>query len=420
MRHVGACGGKTGVGCRRRVEAMRATTCVACGLAVSVLAVGAAKASAAPAAGAGHFDVTPIALPGAPADGVALDYLAIDRARHRLWVPAGGTGNAVVVDTNTQKVDRIENFPTAEVERRGTKRQVGLSSATIGDGFVYLGNRADSSVCAVDATSLARAGCVTLPSSPDGVAFVARTKEVWVTMPRVQTIQILDVSQPSAPKLSASIKLDGDPEGYAVDDARGAFYTNLEDKDRTLRIDLSTRKVMATWMPSCGEDGPRGLAIEPSGRFLMVACTQHVEVLATAKDGRILSKLDAGAGVDNLDFLPGPRLLYAAAGGAGTLTIAADAAGLRYILFPRSFRLVLRSHLKANPKNRYLFESRRCTPFTPRRVQQIVQGYRDRGRVHVVGTGHEQLRGGQAARLRSTGSPLAPPAPRAGNRAETL
>jgi len=50
----------------------------------------------------------------------------------------------------------------------------------------------------------------------------------------------------------------------------------------------------------------------------------------------------------------------------------------RYILFPESFRLVLRSHLQANPKNRYLFESQRCTPFTPRRVQQIVQGYRDR------------------------------------------
>jgi site-specific recombinase XerD len=50
----------------------------------------------------------------------------------------------------------------------------------------------------------------------------------------------------------------------------------------------------------------------------------------------------------------------------------------RYILYPESFRLVLRSHLEANPKNRYLFESQRCTPFTPRRVQQIVQGYRDR------------------------------------------
>jgi site-specific recombinase XerD len=49
----------------------------------------------------------------------------------------------------------------------------------------------------------------------------------------------------------------------------------------------------------------------------------------------------------------------------------------RYILFPKSFRLVLRSHLKANPRNRYLFESQRCAPFTPRRVQQVVQHYRD-------------------------------------------
>jgi integrase/recombinase XerD len=50
----------------------------------------------------------------------------------------------------------------------------------------------------------------------------------------------------------------------------------------------------------------------------------------------------------------------------------------RYILFPEGFCLVLRAHLQANPQNRYLFESRHCTPFTPRRVQQIVREYRDR------------------------------------------
>ena len=48
----------------------------------------------------------------------------------------------------------------------------------------------------------------------------------------------------------------------------------------------------------------------------------------------------------------------------------------RYILFPAGFRLVLKSHLRANPQNRYLFETRRYGPFTPRRVQQIVQKYR--------------------------------------------
>ena len=49
----------------------------------------------------------------------------------------------------------------------------------------------------------------------------------------------------------------------------------------------------------------------------------------------------------------------------------------RYILFPASFRLVLKSHLRASPRNRYLFETRRCGPFTPRRIQQIVQEYRE-------------------------------------------
>jgi DNA-binding beta-propeller fold protein YncE len=266
--------------------------------------------------------VTAIPLPGAPADGLFLDYLAADRGRHRIWVPAGGTGNTVVIDTKTDELRRVENFPTTEVERRGQKRKIGPTAATVGDGYVYVGDRADSSVCAVDAATLERGDCVTLPSGLDGMAFVGKKKEVWVSMPRENSIAVLDVSAPKTPKLSGTIKLEGGPEGYAVDDGRGFFYTNLEDKDRTLRIDVSTRKVTATWLPECGEDGPRGLAIEPTGRFLMVACTDHVEVLDAGKDGKVLSKLDTGKGVDNLDYLPAKRSLYVAAGGAATLTVA--------------------------------------------------------------------------------------------------
>lgn len=53
----------------------------------------------------------------------------------------------------------------------------------------------------------------------------------------------------------------------------------------------------------------------------------------------------------------------------------------RYILFPESFRLILSSHLQANPKNKFLFESQRFGPFTPRRIQQIVQEYRAAARI---------------------------------------
>ena len=285
-------------------------------IATTTLAAEAAKPDAT------NTEIAAIALPGAPAEGVSLDYLAVDRGRHRVWVPAGGTGNAVVIDTKTQDVRKVEKFPTKEVERRGQKRLVGISSATVGDGFVYVGNRADSSVCAVDAKTLERGACVTLPGSPDGLAFIADKKEVWVTTPHDQAIVILDVSAPASPKVAGSFKLEGEPEGYAVDDKAGLFYTNLEDKDRTLRIDVATRKVTATWMPACGEDGPKGLAIERKGQLLMVACPDHVEVLDAGKDGAILSKLDTGDGVDNIDYLPGDRALYVAAGRAGKLTVA--------------------------------------------------------------------------------------------------
>src|SRR5260221_5173994 len=100
------------------------------------------------------FTTHPITLPGATAGGVFMDYLAYDRAHHRVWVPAGNTGSVDVIETSNQQISRIEGFRTAEIERRGTKRIVGPSAATVGQDVVYIGNRADSSVCAVDAVSL--------------------------------------------------------------------------------------------------------------------------------------------------------------------------------------------------------------------------------------------------------------------------
>jgi DNA-binding beta-propeller fold protein YncE len=268
------------------------------------------------------FETTSVALPGAPPDGVFLDYLVVDQARRRVWVPAGGTGSTDVIDTQTLDLKRIENFPTAEIERGGKKRTIGPSSATVGDGVVYVGNRGDSSVCAVDAETLRTGGCVTLPSMPDGVSFVASSREVWVTTPHDQSIVILDVSVPMAPKIAGRIGLEGDPEGYAVDNARGFFYTNLEDRDQTLRIDIAARTVTATWSPGCGDAGPRCLMIDPTGKLLMLACPDHVEVLDAGNDGAILSKLETGDGLDSFDYLPDQRSLYLAAGRAGTLTIA--------------------------------------------------------------------------------------------------
>ena len=299
-----------------RLSTTATVVAVLVGLALAV------QAQAAPPA-AVELVAHPLALPGAPPSvGISMDYIAYDRQHRRVWVPAGNTGSVDVVDTTSEKITRVEGFPTAEFERNGTKRTVGPSSASVGEGVVYVGNRGDSSVCAIDASTLRKGACVKLESMPDGVAYVSATKEVWATTPRDRSLTILDASKPGALTVKDKVVLEGSPEGYAVDDGRGLFYTNLEDKDRTLAIDVRHRSVTATWQPGCGEEGPRGLAIDTGRNLLMVACTGGVNVLDAGHGGKRLSSLDTGQGVDNIDYVPSRGELYVAAGRAARLTIA--------------------------------------------------------------------------------------------------
>jgi DNA-binding beta-propeller fold protein YncE len=271
----------------------------------------------------GSTVVRSIQLPGAPpSGGVAMDYIAYERGQKRVWVPAGNTGSVDVIDLKTGAVSRIEGFPTAEVERNGRKRTVGPSSATVGESVVYVGNRADGTVCAVAVDSLKKVGCAKLSAMPDAVAFVSATKEVWVTTPSDSSITVLDASKPTAPTFRAKITLEGQPEGFTVDNRRRVVYTNLEDKDRTLAIDVKTRKVAHTWVPSCGEGGPKGLALDGSLNLLFVACPDLVKVLDAGHDGKELSKIETGPGVDDIAYLEQRRELYVGAARAAKLTVA--------------------------------------------------------------------------------------------------
>ena len=305
-----------------------------------------------------------VPLPGATGP-VTLDYLVYDAPRSRVWVPVGDTGSADVFDVATGTFTRVDGFKTAEREIRGKKRMMGPSAVTVGDGVVYIGNRATSEVCAVDAKTLKLGACLKLPVPTDGVAYVAATKEVWVTTPKDHSLTVLDASEPGALKAKLVIKTDGEVEGYAVDLAHGVFYTNLEDKNRTLVVDITTHAVKANWSTGCNDAGPRGVAFDGARNFVFVACTDGLRVLDAAHEGAPLGKIDTGAGVDNIEYLDGPRLLFAAAGKVSRLTVArvgdkgeltvvatgvtaegarnavVDAAGNAYVGDPQTARLLI-------------------------------------------------------------------------------
>jgi DNA-binding beta-propeller fold protein YncE len=279
------------------------------------------QGGAVAAAGPAELTARSVPLPGATGP-VTIDYLACSRARARVWVPVGDTGSADVFDIATGTFTRVDGFKTEEREAHGRKRTMGPSAATVGDGFVYVGNRATSEVCAVEEQSLKLGACLKLPTPTDGVVYVASEKEVWVTTPRDHSLTVLDASKPDALKPKLVIKMDGDPEGYAIDARRELFYTNLEDKNRTAAIDIKTHAVKASYGSGCGADGPRGLDVDEARNFVMVACTDGVRVLDGAHDGAPLGMLDTGAGVDNIEYIRGANLLVVAAGKASRLTVA--------------------------------------------------------------------------------------------------
>src|SRR5438477_1621451 len=277
------------------------------------------------------YELKPIPLPGANG-ALALDYFAYDPATKTMSLPTINLYSVAVIYQKTDVVSQITGFKTGEIERRGQKRIVGPTSATIGDGVVYAGNRGDATLCVIDKKTLERGECV--PASPDhsitpdGVVYVAATKEVWInTRPAsaanvdpAKSLHVFDATDPRHLKWKTKIPLENLGEGYAVDNGHGLFYTNVEEIGATVAVDVRTKKIVSKWNPGSTEVG--GLALDSGRGFLFVACGDHVVNLDAAHAGKVLDSIQTGAGVDNIDYSTEKKILYAAAGQAATLTIA--------------------------------------------------------------------------------------------------
>jgi DNA-binding beta-propeller fold protein YncE len=280
------------------------------------------------------YELKPIPLPGSSGV-VRLDYFAYDRSTGKLWVPASNTGSVDVIDETTDVVSQVTGFKTGEVELRGRKVTLGPTAVSIGDGVVYVGNRGDSNLCIIDAHSLERGECLEVApvsagpaAAPDGVVYVAATRELWITTgaPPLgiasadKSLQVFDASDPRQLKRKTKIPLAGSAEGYAVDNRRGLFYTNIEETGTTVAIDVHTHNIVAKW--NVGSTELQGLALDSARGFLFVACGDHVVSVDTAHDGKIIDSLQTGAGLDNIDYSSDRKTLYAAASQVATLSIA--------------------------------------------------------------------------------------------------
>jgi len=94
-------------------------------------------------------------------------------------------------------------------------------------------------------------------------------------------------------------------------------------------IDSKKMTVEARWALDPGTE-PSGLAIDRKAHRLFVGCANRLMVVMNAENGKIVTTLPIGPGVDATGFDPERRLAFSSNGGDGTLTVVREESPDKY------------------------------------------------------------------------------------------
>jgi YVTN family beta-propeller protein len=252
--------------------------------------------------------------------GIGFDDLRYSPALHRVLVPAGRMGAIVAIDPSDHRTAAISGLSATESYSGGHGE--GTTSVDEGEGALYAIDRTSQQVVIIDPATGRVTARARLGGSPDYVRFVAPTRELWVTEPDSQRIEVFTVSpRRDALARAASISVPGGPESLVIDAEGGRAFTHSWS-GTSLAIDLRSRRVVAQWPNGCS--GSRGIAYDEHLHFLFAGCAEgKAVVMDAAHGGKVLATAPAGKGVDIIDYDPARRHLYVPGGRSATLTIFA-------------------------------------------------------------------------------------------------
>jgi hypothetical protein len=244
----------------------------------------------------------------------AWDYLTVDPEHKLLYVPR--STHTMVLDANTGKT--VADIP-------GQKRNHGVAIVPgAGRGFITDGT--DGSVTVFDLKTYAVLGKVKTAEDSDGVIYDPASDKVLVVCGDAGVlIPISPNLDLAAGKADPSVDLGGKPEFLAAD-GQGKAYINLVDKDQVAVVDTKAMKVINKW-PTTPGGSPVGMSMDVAQHRLFIGCRKPQKLIVmSADDGKILSDLPIGMGVDATKF---DGDIFASCGD-GTLTVARETTPGKY------------------------------------------------------------------------------------------
>jgi hypothetical protein len=268
----------------------------------------------------GEENVLSVPLPGGSA-GIGFDDLRYSATLNKVLIPAGRTGLLVLLDPEKHDLTEISGFSAQEAYGGGHGE--GITSVDEGRGLLFVTDRSSLKLHIVNPASKKIVSSTNLASSPDYVRFVAVTNEVWVTEPDRDQIEVFSLNdKPNSSAVhSGFVQVKGGPESLVIDGSRAVGYSNLW-KDKTVAVDLKSKKVVSTWPNTCQDS--RGLAFDQKAGVLFVGCAEGKAIsMDILHNGKIISTVTSGSGVDIVDYNTKTKHLYFPGAKSGTMAIIA-------------------------------------------------------------------------------------------------
>jgi DNA-binding beta-propeller fold protein YncE len=235
------------------------------------------------------------------------DYLIADDSTNRLFVSHG---------TMVQVIDTKEGKVIGKIE--GMKGIHGIAFAnSLNKGYISSGK--DTMITVFDLTTYAVLKKIKSTGvNPDAILFDPFSKKVFVWNGRTSNATVIDATTDA---IAGTITLPGKPE-FSVTDGKGKIFVNIEDKSQLCQIDPVKMKVEQTW-PVAPGDEPSGLAFDKETHRLFSVCDNKTMVILNSDNGKVITTLPIGDGVDGASFDPIRKRAYSS-NGEGNITVVQE------------------------------------------------------------------------------------------------
>jgi hypothetical protein len=274
-----------------------------------------------------------------------IDHMAVDLARHRLFVAALGNDTLAVVDLEAKRLDRlIGELP----EPQG----VGYDPAT---DTLYVANAGDGSVRLFKGAELSPVGRIELGSDADNIRVDSKVGRIFIGHGD-GALAIVDAA--THDKIG-SAPLKAHPESFQLDGNTSRVFVNVPNSGAIDVVDRTSGEKIASW-PTAGRSANFAMALDHARQHVLVAFRSPAELgVFSAADGGVISSIPTCGDVDDL-FVDSKRdRIYISCGEGFLDVLAADgvsyrqtahiatAAGARTSLFvPELDRLLLAAPAK--------------------------------------------------------------------------